>query len=610
MPKSHTAPRRHKPKRGVVRKADDTGLVRLQKVLAAAGVGSRRQCEEIIRQGRVDVDGKMVSELGTRVDPFQHKIRVDGETVSRPKRRHYFLINKPMGILSTNQDPSGRPHMIDLAPSRERLFTVGRLDKTSEGLILATNDGQLTDLLTHPRYGVEKTYWALVAGSVSPEAASKLERGVHLAEGFAHAKRVTVRRAHKQSTILEIVLDEGRNREVRRLLARIGHKVLKLRRIAIGPLRLGNMKPGENRPLLRDEVEALYEAARQRRRQSDKGTKKPTTRLKTAADSQGLDASDGSGREDEVRPLIDHSLSPDELNEQDAISIGDGFDDEFHDDESGNEPGFEGLADGDEFVDDSNQELATARVDLSPILPGKPGRGSERTLIGGDPQRRKNFRNVTPPRRSRRKAAGQHRGSQAEAAMTASVAKNPLRAAFYADRACQVATAIVENVKLARDTYRVRFECPEIARRIVPGQFVMLRLAGCDDPLLGRPLAMYDTVLSPAGEPMGLDVVYLTAGKFTRRLGELRPRRVAGRLGSAGKRFHAAIGRTRHHGGRRHRADAILVAGRRVAADLNRTAKCHARFHGQNRCRFVTVREMPSSLRGSTISAGSDWSRT
>ena len=161
-----------------------------------------------------------------------------------------------------DQSGSFRPAARDrFGPSRERLFTVGRLDKTSEGLILATNDGQLTDLLTHPRYGVEKTYWALVAGSVSPEAASKLERGVHLAEGFAHAKRVTVRRAHQQSTILEIVLDEGRNREVRRLLARIGHKVLKLRRIAIGPLRLGNMKPGENRPLLRDEVEALYEAA-------------------------------------------------------------------------------------------------------------------------------------------------------------------------------------------------------------------------------------------------------------------------------------------------------------------------------------------------------------
>ena len=323
---------------------------------------------------------------------FSSKIRVDGETVSRPKRRLYFLINKPVGILSTNQDPSGRPRVIDLAPSRERLFTVGRLDKTSEGLILATNDGQLTDLLTHPRYGVEKTYWAPVAGTVSPEAVSKLERGVHLAEGYAHAKRVTVRRAHKQSTILEIVLDEGRNREVRRLLARIGHKVLKLRRIAIGPLRLGNMKPGESRPLLRDEVEALYEAARERRRQSDKGTKKPTTRLKTAADTQGLDASDASGQQDEVRPLIDHSLSPDELGEQDAFSIDVVLDDESHDDDSGNEPGFEGLADGEQFVGESNQEPATARVDLSPILPGKPGRGAARTLIGADPQRRKDFR--------------------------------------------------------------------------------------------------------------------------------------------------------------------------------------------------------------------------
>ena len=400
-PKSRTAPRRHKPKRAVVRKADDTGLVRLQKVLAAAGVGSRRQCEEIIRQGRVDVDGKTVTELGTRVDPFQHKIRVDGETVSPAQAAALFSDQQAGGHSLDQSGSSGRPRVIDLAPSRERLFTVGRLDKTSEGLILATNDGQLTDLLTHPRYGVEKTYWALVAGSVSPEAVSKLERGVHLAEGYAHAKRVTVRRAHKQSTILEIVLDEGRNREVRRLLARIGHKVLKLRRIAIGPLRLGNMKPGENRPLMREEVEALYEAARERRRQSDKGTKKPTTRMKTAVDSQGLDASDVSGRADEVRPLIDHSLSPDELNEQDAISI-DGLDDELHDGDSGNEPGFEGLADGDEFVDDSNQELATARVDLSPILPGKPG-----ARLGADAHRRrstaaKKLSVFAPPQRSGR----------------------------------------------------------------------------------------------------------------------------------------------------------------------------------------------------------------
>jgi 23S rRNA pseudouridine2605 synthase len=397
--------RRRKPSKGVARKvADDTGLVRLQKVLAAAGIGSRRQCEEIIRQGRVDVDGKTISELGTRVDPFECQIRVDGETVSRPKRKLYFLINKPIGILSTNQDPSGRPRVIDLAPSNERLFTVGRLDKSSEGLILATNDGQLTDLLTHPRYGVEKSYWALVAGHVTPEAVAKLERGVHLAEGFAHAKRVIIKRAHKLSTILEIVLDEGRNREVRRLLARIGHKVLKLRRIAIGPLRLGNLKPGESRTLLREEVEALYEAARQRRRQSGKATKKPTTRIQAAASSPGA-----------IQPLIDHSLPPDEMNDLDKISIGDAIDDEMSDDDSGNELAFEGLSDGSTFIGGPNQEPATAAVDLSPIVPGNSTRRPNRTVIGSEgPRGRKQIRNSRPPGRAgdktRGRAGGRKRG--------------------------------------------------------------------------------------------------------------------------------------------------------------------------------------------------------
>ncbi len=149
--------------------------IRLQKVLAAAGVGSRRQCEQLILEGRVDVDGKTVSELGTRVDPARQKIRVDGENVRTAKRKLYFLVNKPVGILSTSQDPAGRPRVIDLVPSQQRLHTVGRLDKSSSGLILVTNDGELTDLLTHPRYGVEKTYVAQVVGVPSPESLAKLD---------------------------------------------------------------------------------------------------------------------------------------------------------------------------------------------------------------------------------------------------------------------------------------------------------------------------------------------------------------------------------------------------------------------------------------------------
>jgi len=234
---------------------------RLQKVLAAAGIGSRRKCEELITAGRVTVDGRTVTELGTKVDPDEAEVRVDGEPLPRTKRL-YYLVNKPTGVVSSNRDPSGRPRVVDLLPSDERLFTVGRLDVSSEGLILVTNDGELANLLAHPRYGVEKTYHAQVVGVPEQEVLDRLRQGVHLAEGFAHAKRISIKSQHKQSALLEMVLDEGRNREVRRLLARVGHKVLRLKRVALGPLRLGDMPPGEFRPLRREEVRALKEAAR------------------------------------------------------------------------------------------------------------------------------------------------------------------------------------------------------------------------------------------------------------------------------------------------------------------------------------------------------------
>jgi 23S rRNA pseudouridine2605 synthase len=232
----------------------------LHKVLAAAGIGSRRKCEELIAAGRVTVDGRTITEQGTKVDPDEVEIRVDGEPLRR-SRKLYYLVNKPTGVVSTSRDPAGRPRVIDLLPSDERLFTVGRLDLSSEGLIVATNDGELANLLAHPRYGVEKTYHAQVAGVPEREVLDRLRQGVHLAEGFAHAKRVTVKSQHKQSALLEIVLDEGRNREVRRLLARVGHKVLRLKRVGLGPLRLGDLAPGEFRPLRREEVRALKDAA-------------------------------------------------------------------------------------------------------------------------------------------------------------------------------------------------------------------------------------------------------------------------------------------------------------------------------------------------------------
>ena len=225
-------------------------------------MGSRRQCEELITTGRVEIDRKVVTELGTKVDPKEQEIRVDGQMLSKPKL-HYYAVHKPVGILSTNRDPSGRPRVIDLLPAGHvRLFTIGRLDLNSEGLILVTNDGELANRLTHPRYGVRKTYRVQVAGRPDKEVLMKLRRGVHLAEGIARVEDIRIQSHHKESTILEMVLREGQNREIRRALARLGHKVMRLIRIAVGPIRLGTLAPGASRPLSRDEVAALWKESK------------------------------------------------------------------------------------------------------------------------------------------------------------------------------------------------------------------------------------------------------------------------------------------------------------------------------------------------------------
>ncbi len=229
---------------------------RLQKVLAAAGLGSRRQCEELIVAGRVEVDRQVVTELGTRVDADTQGIRVDGVVVRAPKR-FYYVLNKPPGVLSTARDQWHRTRVIDLIDSDERLFTVGRLDKASSGLILVTNDGELANRLAHPRYRVEKTYLATVSGHPDTEALGQLRRGVYLAEGPARPVSVRVKSRQKKDAVLEIVLTEGRNREIRRMLARVGHKVTQLRRTALGPLRLGDLPIGSHRQLTRAEVRAL-----------------------------------------------------------------------------------------------------------------------------------------------------------------------------------------------------------------------------------------------------------------------------------------------------------------------------------------------------------------
>jgi 23S rRNA pseudouridine2605 synthase len=238
------------------------GPQRLQKVLAAAGLGSRRQCEELITMGRVEIDRNVVTELGVKVDPNTQEIRVDGQALPRP-RRYYYAVHKPVGILSTNKDPSGRPRVIDLLPDNVRLFTIGRLDLHSEGLILVTNDGELANRLTHPRYGVVKTYRVQVAGRPTEEIFAKLRRGVHLAEGLARVENIYLLSHHKESSLLEMELREGQNREIRRVMARMGHKVLRLIRISVGPVRLGNLPAGAARHLTHEEVAALWKATKE-----------------------------------------------------------------------------------------------------------------------------------------------------------------------------------------------------------------------------------------------------------------------------------------------------------------------------------------------------------
>jgi 23S rRNA pseudouridine2605 synthase len=245
-----------------VRTDNDTALParlageRLQKVLARAGFASRRKCEELILQGRVEVNGVVVARLGTRVDPDQVEIRVDGEPL-KLKTRAYFMVHKPPGVVSTNADPAGRTRVVDLVPEMQGLFTVGRLDQSSEGLILVTNDGDWANRLTHPRFGVPKVYYAEVAGEPTADTIAILRKGIYLSDGFAQIVSAKVKARRKQSTVLEITLDEGKNREVRRLLAKVGHKVLALKRVAIGPLRLGELPRGAYRPLRNDEV-ALF----------------------------------------------------------------------------------------------------------------------------------------------------------------------------------------------------------------------------------------------------------------------------------------------------------------------------------------------------------------
>ncbi|MBA7716727.1 Ribosomal large subunit pseudouridine synthase B [subsurface metagenome] len=232
-------------------------MERLQKILAASGLGSRRACEELIVQGRVTVDGKPATTLGDKADSTCQKIHCDGELV-KPAKKVYLLVNKPVGYVCTNDDERGRPRVVDLLPLRnERLFTIGRLDADTEGLIIVTNDGSFTQRVAHPRYGVTKTYHAQVRGMVIAATCRELTTGVWLAGRRCCAARAKILKRRTAESTIEITMHEGRNREVRRMLAKTGHPVLRLKRIRIGSIKDASLLPGKARSLRKDEIEAL-----------------------------------------------------------------------------------------------------------------------------------------------------------------------------------------------------------------------------------------------------------------------------------------------------------------------------------------------------------------
>jgi 23S rRNA pseudouridine2605 synthase len=235
---------------------------RLAKFLASAGVAARRECEEFVRLGRVTVDGQVVTDLATRIDPDRQEVRFDDERV-KPERKVYWWLNKPKGVLCTNKDSHGRRTVLDLLPKvGKRVYSVGRLDEESTGLLLLTNDGELALRLTHPRYGVPKTYLALVAGKLTDEEIVQMQKGVWLSDGRAQAHRVKRIGVQGKATRIAVVLKEGKNREIRRMLAKLGHKVMSLHRVAIGPLKIRKLKLGEARPATAEEVFELRKLAR------------------------------------------------------------------------------------------------------------------------------------------------------------------------------------------------------------------------------------------------------------------------------------------------------------------------------------------------------------
>jgi 23S rRNA pseudouridine2605 synthase len=240
----------------------DPDGIRLQKLLAQAGVGSRRVCEALIEEGRVEVDGQIVTELGVRVDPTRQVVKVDGERVQLDESRVYLAFYKPTNVVTSMSDELGRLDLGAYLKDRpERLFHVGRLDADTEGLLILTNDGELAQRLQHPQYGVPKTYLAQVNGPIPRDLGRRLREGVQLEDGPAKVDSFRVVDSRPGKALVELVIHEGRKRIVRRLLDAVGHPVLTLVRTQVGPVLIGDVKPGKWRVLNSAEVAALYKAA-------------------------------------------------------------------------------------------------------------------------------------------------------------------------------------------------------------------------------------------------------------------------------------------------------------------------------------------------------------
>lgn len=297
--------------------------IRLNKYLASHGVGSRRRCDTLIEEGAVMIDGEIVSELGTKVQPHSQRIEVDGVVLKPEGLRHrYYILNKPSGVVCTNDERESKPRAVDLITDRKkgRIFSVGRLDEDTTGLLVLTNDGDFAHRVMHPRYGVTKTYMVKLVGRITEQEIDQVREGVYLSDGKTAGARVLVKQRGPRISKLEVTLLEGKNREVRRVFARVGHKVVDLKRIRIGPLTDRGLKVGHWRPLTRPEVTELlahadpnreaYEAVLPGRERRGKNDGRGRGRRGRSGDGRSGDGRSagredrgrGRGRADEQRP--------------------------------------------------------------------------------------------------------------------------------------------------------------------------------------------------------------------------------------------------------------------------------------------------------------------